>query len=39
MPNYLGIDYGRKRIGLAFADELGVGFPVPAIPGTNLEGW
>ncbi len=26
----LGIDYGHKRIGLAFADELGVAVPIPA---------
>lgn len=28
--NYLGIDWGEKRIGLAFADELGVPVPLPA---------
>jgi putative Holliday junction resolvase len=28
--NYLGIDYGQKRIGLSFADELGVAYPLPA---------
>ena len=39
MPKYLGIDYGRKRIGLAFADEVGVSVPIPAILGTDLEGW
>ena len=39
MSKYLGIDYGRKRIGLAFADEVGVSVPIPAIPGTELEGW
>jgi len=27
----LGIDYGTKRIGLSYADELGVATPVPAI--------
>ena len=37
MPNYLGIDYGRKRIGLAFADELGVSIPISAIPGVELK--
>ncbi len=26
----LGIDYGHKRIGLAYADELGVAVPIPA---------
>lgn len=28
--NFLGIDYGEKRIGLAFADELGIAMPLPA---------
>ena len=28
--NYLGIDWGEKRIGLAFADELGIALPLPA---------
>lgn len=28
--NTLGIDWGEKRIGLAFADELGVALPLPA---------
>lgn len=28
--NYLGIDYGEKRIGLSFGDELGVAVPIPA---------
>jgi len=31
MANYIGIDYGHKRIGLAFADELGVATPLPAL--------
>lgn len=26
----LGIDWGEKRIGLAFGDELGLAFPLPA---------
>jgi len=26
----LGIDWGEKRIGLAFADELGIALPLPA---------
>lgn len=26
----LGLDYGHRRIGLAFADELGVAFPIAA---------
>lgn len=29
--HYLGIDYGSKRVGLAFADELGVALPIPAL--------
>lgn len=28
--NYLGIDWGEKRIGLAYADEVGVATPLPA---------
>lgn len=28
--NFLGIDWGEKRIGLAFADELGLAYPLPA---------
>jgi putative Holliday junction resolvase len=28
--NYLGIDWGEKRIGLAHADELGIALPLPA---------
>lgn len=28
--NYLGLDWGEKRIGLAFADEVGVAMPLPA---------
>lgn len=27
---YLGIDYGEKRIGLSYGDELGVAVPLPA---------
>ena len=30
MMNYLGIDYGEKRIGLSFGDELGLAVPLPA---------
>jgi putative Holliday junction resolvase len=30
----LGIDYGEKRIGLSFSDELGVATPLPAVAGT-----
>ena len=28
--NYLAIDWGEKRIGLAHADELGIALPLPA---------
>lgn len=28
--NTLGVDWGEKRIGLAFADELGIALPLPA---------
>lgn len=28
--NYLGIDYGEKRVGLAYADEVGIALPLPA---------
>ncbi len=28
--NYLGIDYGEKRIGLSFGDDVGVAVPIPA---------
>jgi len=28
--NYLGIDYGEKRIGLSFGDELGLAVPLAA---------
>ena len=38
MPAYLGIDYGTKRIGLAWADELGIALPVGAISGIEIEG-
>jgi putative Holliday junction resolvase len=30
MKNILGIDYGRKRWGLAFCDELRIVLPIPA---------
>jgi len=33
--NYLGIDWGEKRIGLAFADELGIALPLPAAVGAS----
>ncbi len=30
MPGYLGIDYGEKRIGLSWGDELGLATPLRA---------
>lgn len=38
MANALGIDYGRRRMGLSFADELGIALPLKAIPGTEETG-
>ena len=38
MANALGIDYGRRRMGLSFADELGVAFPLDAVPGVDEPG-
>ena len=38
MPVYLGVDYGTKRIGLAWADELGISLPLESISGVELEG-
>ena len=38
MPNYLAIDYGTKRIGLAWADDLLIAIPLTAIPGTEANG-
>ncbi|MBO93740.1 MAG: Holliday junction resolvase RuvX [Opitutales bacterium] len=35
MANALGIDYGRRRMGLSFADELGVAMPLDALPGVE----
>ncbi|MFP6899712.1 MAG: Holliday junction resolvase RuvX [Opitutales bacterium] len=35
MANLLGIDYGRRRMGLSFADELGVAIPLKAVPGVE----
>ena len=37
MPTFLGIDYGTKRIGLAWADDLGIALPVKAIRGTDFD--
>lgn len=33
----LGLDYGHKRIGLAFVDELGVAFPIQAAVEADFE--
>ncbi|HEY1792946.1 MAG TPA: Holliday junction resolvase RuvX [Opitutaceae bacterium] len=30
-PRFLGIDFGTKRIGLAYGDEIGVATPMPAL--------
>ena len=38
MANALGIDYGQRRIGLSFADELGVAFPLDPVPGVEESG-
>jgi putative Holliday junction resolvase len=38
MPVYLGIDYGTKRMGLAWADELGIALPLGAITGVKFKG-
>ena len=36
--NYLGVDYGRKRIGLSFADgDLGIAVPIPALVNQQLD--
>lgn len=32
---FLGVDYGTRRIGVAFGDELGVAIPLPAIVETE----
>lgn len=34
---YLGIDYGTKRIGLSYADDLGMAFPLPAAVDADLD--
>ena len=34
---YLGIDYGSKRIGLSYADEVGIAFPLPAANEKSVE--
>ncbi len=38
MPVCLGIDYGTKRMGLAWADELGIALPLKTIPGVDSQG-
>ena len=38
MPNYLGVDYGTRRTGLAWADDLGIALPIGAIPGVKEDG-
>ena len=36
--NYLGVDYGRKRVGLSFADgDLGIAVPIPALVNQQLD--
>lgn len=38
MTKYLGIDYGEKRIGLSFGDELNLASPLPAaVEGTKAQ--
>ena len=39
MPNFLGVDYGTKRIGLAWSDDLGIAFPIGAICGVLDTNW
>ena len=31
----LGIDYGERRVGLSFGDEIGVATPLPALDGSD----
>lgn len=38
MKHTLGIDWGEKRIGLAFADELGIALPLPAAVAASKKG-
>ncbi len=35
--NYLGIDWGEKRIGLSYANEVGVAMPLPAAVNRSKE--
>lgn len=38
--NYLGIDYGEKRVGLSYGDDVAVAVPLPAAIGpTDAERW
>ena len=37
MPRFLGIDYGEKRIGLSWGDDLGVAMPLPAATASREE--
>ena len=37
MPNYLGIDYGEKRVGLSHGDELGFAFALEAATEPDAE--
>ena len=39
MPNYLGVDYGTKRIGLAWSDELAIALPIGSFPGVEEATW
>src|SRR5258707_3666255 len=32
---FIGIDYGTRRIGLSYGDELGVATPLPALTDTD----
>lgn len=34
---FLGIDYGSRRIGLSYGDDLGVATPLPALTEADLE--
>lgn len=36
--HYLGIDWGEKRIGLAFADEVGIALPLAAAVAASKQG-
>ena len=40
MMRLLGIDYGTRRIGVAYGDEVGVATPLPALVATDpLRRW